>query len=113
MFKKKVWDFVGLNAAQFVHGELIHNLCVWVCMCKSSACRAYRAAKDPISVTVPRGGKNPKCAPVGKTSLPDWCLTFLHKSPDSLQISSEMGRIKAASSAGEESFKAGLMYAAR
>lgn len=58
VFEKKVWDFVGLNAAQFVHGELIHNLCVWVCMCKSSACGAYRAAKDPISVTVPGGEKS-------------------------------------------------------
>lgn len=30
--------------------------------------------------------KNLKCAPAERTRLPDWCLTFLLESPDSLQI---------------------------
>ena len=42
-----------------------------------------------------------KWAPAERTRLPDWCLTCPLESPDSLQISSEMGRIKTAG-AGEE-----------
>lgn len=57
----------------------------------SFACRSEGTSKDPISLHVPGGGKGRKkkilkCAPAERTRLPDWCLTFLLESPDSLQI---------------------------
>lgn len=88
---------------------------VYVCGCVcwiSSACMTYRTPKDPISVYVP--GENLKCAPVERTRLPDWCLTFLLKSPDSLQIFFiRDGANKASRLSGKEGLKASLMYAAR
>lgn len=53
----------------------------------SSACRSEGTSEDPIGLYAPGGKKkNLKCAPAERTRSPDWCLTFLLESPDSLQI---------------------------